>query len=289
MSIRLPFDALCERYDSEEACIRELFRIRWPNGFCCPVCSHGSASITRTRRLPLFECKRCRRQTSLTAGTVMDRSRTPLRKWFIAMHMIAGGATARQIAETIRVTYKTGWLIAHKIRQAIHLAESDTPLEGDVRIHQDRFGRPAFASDLRRDDRLPPILAAASIADDGSLLRIKLHRVTGKLASGGWVAKEAYGEFVRRHVAPQAKPLIAIGIFNGSRHRLLFQWCRSAVREMTRTYFGIGLKHLQSYLDQHAYLYQLSLDIETGLRALRRHCAAHPAITYSQLVRKNAA
>lgn len=288
MDSALSHSALFQRYCSEEVCARELYRIRWPNGFVCPACGHAQATVIRTRRLPLFACRRCRHQTSLTAGTVMEKSKTSLSQWFQAMFWLARGATARQLSVEIRVTYKTAWLIAHKIRQAIHLAESESPLTGQVRAHQDRFGRWAFTSDLRRDDQLQPIIAAASISKNGELLRAKLHRVSFKQARGGILSKEAAAEFVRRHTSQEANVQLSVGLFNSSRYKPLHQWCRAAVREMTQTYFGIAPKHLQAYLDEYTYRHRMAAHQESAERELLQQCAFRPVITYPQLIRRTA-
>jgi transcription elongation factor Elf1 len=78
MDWELSIEAFGRRFDTDEACARKLYRIKWPEGYLCPVCRHREASVIRTRRLPLYECKRCHHQTSLTVGTVMEKSKTPL-------------------------------------------------------------------------------------------------------------------------------------------------------------------------------------------------------------------
>ncbi len=75
-----------EHYGTEQQCRDALFRLRWPEGFVCPECGNGTyCVITRSKR---FQCNRCHHQTSLTAGTVFERTRTPLRVWFLAIYLI---------------------------------------------------------------------------------------------------------------------------------------------------------------------------------------------------------
>ena len=88
------------RFASEEACRDYLFALRWPEGFRCPRCGHERAWPVRK---VWFECARCGRQTSVTAGTIFQDTRKPLRLWFRAMWTIttqkngasAPGSTAR--------------------------------------------------------------------------------------------------------------------------------------------------------------------------------------------------
>ena len=67
-------------FATEEACAQHLKEVRWPDGFVCPRCGHGVAWFIRTRKI--LDCKDCRAQTSLTAGTIFHKTRTPLLKWY---------------------------------------------------------------------------------------------------------------------------------------------------------------------------------------------------------------
>ena len=76
------------RYGSEAACEAELTQMRWPEGFVCPRCGGGTASLFRHRGKPLWQCGGCRRQTSLVAGTMFAHSRLPLTVWFQAIWLL---------------------------------------------------------------------------------------------------------------------------------------------------------------------------------------------------------
>ncbi|MEW9698384.1 transposase [Paenibacillus sp. SI8] len=77
------------QFSTEESCISYISQTKWPNGFVCPRCNQRHAYVTVTRRLPLYECSRCRHQTSLLAGTVMEGIRTDLRKWLLALFFVS--------------------------------------------------------------------------------------------------------------------------------------------------------------------------------------------------------
>src|SRR5450756_476921 len=68
------------KFGTEKACQKQLFRLRWPEGFKCPRCGHAEAYFHSTRHL--YQCKSCGYQASLKAGTVFHKTRTPLTKWF---------------------------------------------------------------------------------------------------------------------------------------------------------------------------------------------------------------
>ncbi len=70
----------------EEDCENLLMSMRWSNGFCCPRCDNHEAFNIRTRRL--LECKECRMQVSITAGTIMHKSKLSLLLWFRAIELL---------------------------------------------------------------------------------------------------------------------------------------------------------------------------------------------------------
>src|SRR5665213_903804 len=80
-------------FSTEEGCREYLFRLRWPEGFQCPRCGCGKAWPVRAT---LFQCSRCNCQTSVTAGTVFQDTRTPLSVWFRAMWFVTSQKNGRQ-------------------------------------------------------------------------------------------------------------------------------------------------------------------------------------------------
>lgn len=114
-------EELMNQFPTEDSCIPALFALKWPHGYRCPNCKHPRAYVIRTRRLPLYECS-CHHQTSLTVGTIMEGSRTSLRKWITAMWLVSRsdkGINAVKLSSMIEVTSKTAWAMLHKIRTAI--------------------------------------------------------------------------------------------------------------------------------------------------------------------------
>ena len=108
------------RFASEEACRDYLFALRWPDGFRCPGCGHERAWPVRK---VWFECARCGRQTSVTAGTILQDTRKPLRLWFRAMWHVTSqkhGASALGLQRVLGLgSYQTAWTWMHKLRRAM--------------------------------------------------------------------------------------------------------------------------------------------------------------------------
>jgi transposase-like protein/ribosomal protein L37AE/L43A len=125
------------RFADEDACRRYLFESRWPEGFSCPRCGGASAGEQPKRRL--WECRDCGHQTSVTAGTVMHATRTPLQVWFWAAYLVAThhpGISAVQLQRQLGISrYETAWLILHKLRRAM-VAPERSRLRGAVEVDE---------------------------------------------------------------------------------------------------------------------------------------------------------
>ncbi|NQX58865.1 transposase [Paenibacillus qinlingensis] len=111
--------------ETEEACEDFLMNLRWSKGFHCPRCDHHEAFQIRTRRL--LECKECRMQISITAGTIMHKSKLSLLTWFKAIQlMFKSGVefTAYGLSEILNINYRSAKLLVDKICLAIKVEES---------------------------------------------------------------------------------------------------------------------------------------------------------------------
>lgn len=124
-------------FADEASCATFMFRRRWSDGFVCPACGNDRFAALKSRPR-LYECLDCGRQTSVTAGTVMHRSKLPLTTWFWAAHLMtthSNGMSALQLQDQLGVTYKTAWLLTQKLRRSM-LDPDREPLEGVVEIDQ---------------------------------------------------------------------------------------------------------------------------------------------------------
>ena len=132
-----------EQYGSNEACEKALFNLKWPNGFRCPKCGCEHCSIIRSRRLPLYQCSCCHTQSSTITGTIMECTKLPLVKWFLALYFVAtnkDGISEMALAKYIDVTLKTAWAILQKIRSAMGSRECLYKLGGSVEMDEAFFG-----------------------------------------------------------------------------------------------------------------------------------------------------
>ncbi len=123
-------------FPDDEACAAWLASVRWPRGFTCPGCGHGRGWTLRGKA-HTFECVRCHRQTSVTAGTIMHGSKLALTVWVWAAYLMAthsNGISALQLQKQLGIgSYRSAWLLAAKLRRAM-VDPDRNPLSGLVEI-----------------------------------------------------------------------------------------------------------------------------------------------------------
>ena len=121
-------------FHNEAAAIARLEALVWPDGPYCPRCG-GFDRITPVKggRAGLRRCGPCKREFTVTVGTIFERSHLKLHKWFQAAHLMASskkGISAHQLHRTLKVTYKTAWFMEHRLREAMRELHLDKPLGG---------------------------------------------------------------------------------------------------------------------------------------------------------------
>lgn len=128
------------QFPTEESCVEFLFNIRWPAGFVCPKCGDTRGHVIRTRAV--VECRKGH-QTSVTAGTVLHGTRTPLRTWFLGAYLVSTlkpGISAVQFQAQLGLSrYETAFQMLHKLRSAL-VAPDREKLRGEVEVDEAFIG-----------------------------------------------------------------------------------------------------------------------------------------------------
>lgn len=118
-------DLFAPHFQDADKAREYLEALRWPLGEVCPHCgTQGDhyALKGKSHRPGLWKCKDCRKQFSVTVGTVFERSKIPLNKWLLAVHLMCASKKAmssHQIHRMLGVTYKSAWFMTHRIREAM--------------------------------------------------------------------------------------------------------------------------------------------------------------------------
>ncbi|WP_081609005.1 IS1595 family transposase [Paramagnetospirillum caucaseum] len=263
--------AFLRRFPDDAACASYLHEKRWPDGFVCPACGACKGWELSSKRWT-WECGECGRQTSVTAGTVMHRSKVSLRTWFLAAHIMAthsNGMSALQMQAHLGLgSYKTAWLLLHKLRRAMVNPERDL-LVGDVEVDETtlpyRTKRdPVGGGQGRSTIGKMVVVGAVELLEGNAPGRIRLETVpdySGSTLKG----------FIRDVVEPRSEIWTDgnesyAGMTGYSHHprvignmaaHILMPWIHRVFSNLKRwamgTYHGLRKKHIASYLDEFVF------------------------------------
>src|SRR3954462_5156966 len=271
------------RFPDEAACAEWLLERRWGSGFACPECGHDGY-WRLGRKVLTLQCKACRRETSVTAGTVVHRSPLPLKVWFTAAWLVAthrNGMSARQLWPQLGLgSYESAWLLLGKLRGG--MGDPDPPAPGGLGAAMVAPDRARVGGLVEVDETSPPFRpngepARPGRSHDGKLLVAGAVEIRGagpgrvRLAVIGDYSAESLGAFVAGNVA-DGSTVVSDG-WSGYRHlkevkhdpeviaetpaHLVLPWIHrvfaNAKRWALGVYHGLRAEHLQAYLDEFAF------------------------------------
>ena len=174
-------EAFREAFGTEEQCRAALLRLRWPDGFLCPCCGHRGHCVLAGRGL--YQCNRCKKQTSPTAGTIFHATKLPLTLWFAAIHLIVtakNGISSVELGRRLGVKQPTAWAVKHKIMAVMARREGETALTGRVEMDDAYLGGVRSGGKRGRGAAgKTPFVAAVSTSPEGRPRKLKLAPVKG--------------------------------------------------------------------------------------------------------------
>jgi len=189
------FQEMDDWFRDDAACRKYIRRLRWPNGFVCRRC--GATGEPWSTARGVFQCPACKGETSLTAGTIFQDTRKPLRMWFLAMWFVTSqknGVSALGLQRVLGLgSYETAWTWLHKLRRAMVRPGRDC-LFGVVEIDETYVGGPEEGQRGRKIET-KEIVAVAAEENGRGIGRIRLQRIKD-------VSAESLLPFVQGVVAP---------------------------------------------------------------------------------------
>lgn len=192
-----------QTFPDEEACLRYLFTLRWPNGFLCPSCG-GAAHYAYPKRKAVV-CKSCRKQVRLTSGTMMHRSKLSVSIWFYGAFLVCTltpGISALQFQRQLGLSrYETAFQVLHKIRSAMAAPDRE-PLHGVVEVDETLIGGVHRGGKRGRStERKAMVVGAVEVRtgkDDARVAgRVRLRAIPDGAA-------DALEAFVQEHISTNA-------------------------------------------------------------------------------------
>jgi transposase-like protein len=283
---------LFEKFNSEDRCREYLELLRWPLRVRCVRCEN--ASVSKLEKRHQYECNGCGYQFSATAGTVFHDSHLPLWKWFLAAYLICEskkGMSANQIKRTLGISYKTGWYLCHRIREAMRIectgklkgvVEADETLVGgryDRRRKRAAHEKPCAVGVIQRKG---PV-RAEKIPSRGA--RAISAFVTASVEPGSQLMTDDYagldkiGNMYDHNVINHSKLEYVVGLTHSNSIENFWSLFK---RGLVRQFHKVSEKHLDRYLDEFTYRFNGREDDKLFQNTLR-NLVNGKALTFEKL------
>lgn len=166
-----------KKFPDDGACVAFLERLRWPTGFICSTC--GSIETPWRQSRGRLVCPSCRHQGSVTAGTILDKTRTPLTTWFeAAWHLTTAknGLSAKTLERTLGTRYRVAWTMLQRFRVAMVRSERER-LSGDVEIDETLVGGVKRGGKRGRGAARSVVVIAIEVLDPKGFGRLRMRHV----------------------------------------------------------------------------------------------------------------
>jgi transposase-like protein len=266
---------IVKRYGTQEQCIAKLEELKWKGKPVCPYCK----SETSSKRKGSFrhQCRSCNASYSVLVGTIMESTKLPLPKWFLAMFLIINakkGISSLQLARDLGVNKNTGWYLQKRIRQAMN--EDDQILNGLVEADETYIGgslnnkheklkkkrgynisgmehkTPVLGMIERKGKIVVKVLNKAWGQEIKPILKEKLAKES-ELITDGFGGYKDLGKYFSNHVIlNHTKKVRKIGIYHTNTIEGFWSMLKRAI---IGQYHKISNNHLQDYLNEMAFKY----------------------------------
>jgi transposase-like protein len=284
-------------YRTEKDCQNYLFKLKWPNGFICPQCGSNTYYLVEKRHL--YQCTKCKKQNSITSGTLLHHTHLPLLKWFWAIYLVSRdkrGYSALALKNALNVSYPTAWLLFQKIRTAMTNKEKDYVLSVVAVIDDAYFGGAKKGKKRGRGTEKIKVLVAVSLNKNDHALFAKMEvvknleaetisaAITKMVESGSTLRSDAYKSLgsLKDYIHE-----VTIASADLTQARSVFKWLNiivsNAKSSILGTYHGLPEKHLDRYLSEYCYRLNRRFCEHIIFGKLVKACIITTPITYAEL------
>lgn len=302
-------------FPDEASCLRYLERMRWPSGFVCEECADVGEPFRVATRPRVLKCRSCHHVASVTAGTVMHRSKTSIQVWFWAAYLVATqtpGVSAMELQKKLGIKrYETAFQLLHKLRDAMVRPSLDKigaewPLELDIVF----VGGKDKSGIQGKTDQAPVIIAVEirrrevrnsktdKVIKRALAGRMRLQKLPDKSAA-------SVDKFMRDCIAPGAVIVSDDGteftnlLDLGYEHRPVpmrgdhakMDSCLPMISRVTAnlktwidgTFHGVLKQHLQAYLNEFMFRFNRRFYRSVSFRTLLGLGTLHAGLTYREV------
>jgi ribosomal protein L37AE/L43A len=189
-----------ERYGTEAKCRAAVEAARWPSGFVCPNCGGAARTSFERGGLRYWQCGQCEQQCSLISGTIFESTKLPLCKWLLAMQLLTqskNNVSALELMRQLGVSYRSAWLLKHKIMEAMRVREEARELDGRVEMDDAYLGGERSGGKVGRgSENKVPFVAAVKTTAEGRPIAACFRQQPH--------TEEQVAIFAAQHLAPSA-------------------------------------------------------------------------------------
>jgi len=289
-------------FPDENECLNYLYDLRWHDGFICPKCNQASEPWHKTRNR--IECALCRHQTTVTAGTIFEKTRTPLTTWFeAAWHVTTAksGMSAKTLERTIGTSYHVAWMMLHRFRVAMVNSER-AKLVGTVEIDETFVGGEEHGGKRGRGTDKAIVAIAVEIKEGKGFGRTRMRHIPDAsgdsllpfikdcVTSGATIVTDGWSGYSKVEESGYKRVLKNISESDDFAHVAMPGVHRLASllkRWILGTHQGsVSGEHLQSYLEEYTFRFNRRNSSSCGLvfRRLLEHSVVANPVTQSDIV-----
>ena len=286
-----------EMFRNDAACAAYLEQLRWPSGFVCPWCQAAATPWRQTRGR--LVCVACRHQTTVSAGTILDKTRTPLTTWFEAAWQVTtakNGMSAKTLERTLGTSYRTAWAILQRCRVAMVRADRE-PLSGEVEVDEALVGGVEHGGKRGRGTSKSIVVIAVEMRQPKGFGRVRMRHVPDAagsslvpfvsevVAPGSTILTDGWGGYNDVPAHGYIRKKVFLSTSGGPAHVSMPGVHRVASllkRWILGTHQGAVVpEHLQSYLEEFTFRFNRRKSGSCGLvfRRLLEQAAATTPIT----------
>ncbi len=294
-------------FADEAACRRYVLSCRWPQGFECARCGMKAEPWTTSRGY--LHCRHCEHEVSITAGTIFERTRMPLRTWFAAMWFVISqkdGASALGLKHILGFgSYQTAWVWLHKLRQAMVRPDRDQ-LSGRIEVDETYIGGSNVGGKRGRGTEKQEIVAiAVEIHSPKGFGRVRMRRipdVSGKslipfvcdvVENGSKILTDGWGGYNQLSKCGYKHEKVFLSDTGDPAHISMPGVHRIAAlvkRWLLSTHQGsVSKKHLEYYLDEYTFRFNRRSSRSRGMlfyRLMQQAVTTLP-LPYKNIVKRD--
>ena len=314
---------MTRKFTSDAECFEFLESQRWPDGTVrCVTCGNDrisritrkTSASTKNKRAQIYQCleKTCKQQFSCTSGTIFHDTRLPILTWFLAVELVMDakkGMSAVQIQRHLGIkSYQTAWHMVHRIREAMGMKESSSPMTGVVEIDETYIGGRSIRRFSRAKERRAPkdvvvAMRERTYKSSKTSGRVRyFHVKDAKSSSIGPILESNLATTVSRVYTDDAAVYsFAMSETLSARHRTVnhsIQWIVPGSRIHTNTvessfsllkrgligsFHRVSTKHLQRYLNEFEYRFNERNSTQQFENCVAQMCVTKP-LTFKSLV-----